>query len=632
MKPEKLLSLIAVALGILCLLSSIGLLPMVAYAQETAIDIEGKVYTFEEKDHYEYSASESSKPASPTTANGNFAIAGDLCSDGLKDGIPSYSVSGNSVSLIYAYKDVLLNADGESWHLIEDKTKAVAGITLDSNIKKGALILQTSKDGQNWLNDIKQTNIFADTPNQNQPFYSANSVQLTNGCYYRLIIAYETGRKVGQNQILFVKRDEIEYKKTAEVYEFYLHSATKATNDNTKTKSLGSVVNSGKDNGYSGSNALDIKDPHYGWQIGEFFVSGYTRDTKDDDGTPVFLKTLGDQIVLWFNLKQDIDALNGDSILSINEDTNGYDQHFQTAKTNMGRGTLIIRYTDEKGIKHDPEIYTNYLAANATTSADTVVRLFEEGDYEVALDYEIKKTPRKVGSIEVVPEYTNYRIFFTFKVRNGNCMVYPFDVVNGAELTDEAITPNGFRLDMAKSRYLNIDVTRSVITMGANGYVEDVRFNRPAKDGDQYTDEGIYTFSVKNLYTGESITKKIYVGDTGYMRALSLNKMTVSDLNYQVSQGGMIEDDGTITMPLPTEPETAEPENEEPASTADNETKADDTSTVESSENKDDSTEVEKTSEDNTEKRYSILPIALGGLLAAGGAGAVVATRIKKKE
>jgi hypothetical protein len=308
----------------------------------------------------------------------------------------------------------------------------------------------------------------------------------------------------------------------------------------------------------------------------------------------------------------------------------------------MGRGTLIIRYTDEKGVQHEPEIYTNYLAANATTSADTVVKLFEEGDYEVALDYEIKKTPRKVGSIEVIPEYTNYRIFFTFKVRNGNCMVYPFDVTTGAELTDEAITPNGFRLDMAKSRYLTIDVTRAVVTMGANGYVEDVRFNRPAKDGDQYTDEGIYTFSVKNLFTGESTTKKIYVGDTGYMRALSLNKMTVSDLNYQVSQGGIVEDDGTITMPPPpTEPETT-PENEE--SSSEEEVKTDDISSVETSEKKDDanvpvensgeesSAISENQSEDGTGKGSPALPIALGGLLVAGGAGAAIVSRKKKKE
>ena len=115
-------------------------------------------------------------------------------------------------------------------------------------------------------------------------------------------------------------------------------------------------------------------------------------------------------------------------------------------------------------MKHEPEIYTNYLEANATTSADTIVRLFEEGDYEVALDYKVKNVPRKVAEIEVVPEYSDYRISFAFSVRNGNCMVYPFDVKTGRELTDEAITPNGFKLDMAKSKYLTIDGTYRMCT------------------------------------------------------------------------------------------------------------------------------------------------------------------------
>ena len=210
MRKKGWCSLLATLLGVACLLSAVGPKPLTAFAQETSVDIDGKVFTFGEKDHYDYQSSESFEAASGSTAYGNFTIFGDMKADGQKDGMTSFSVNGESVSLTYAYGDTLLNAEENSWHLVEDKTKTVAGITLDGNIKKGALILQTSKDGQNWLNDVKQTNIFADTPNQNQSFYSANSVQLANGCYYRLIVAYETGRKIGQNQVLFVKTDDIE--------------------------------------------------------------------------------------------------------------------------------------------------------------------------------------------------------------------------------------------------------------------------------------------------------------------------------------------------------------------------------------------------------------------------------------
>ena len=253
--------------------------------------------------------------------------------------------------------------------------------------------------------------------------------------------------------------------------------------------------------------------------------------------------------------------MNGKSALTISEDTNGYDQYFEIAQTNFKRGTLIIRYTDYEGNAHDPVIYTDFLAANATTGADTRVQLFEEGDYEISLDYEIKNNPRQVGPVSVVPTYTNYKISFSFSIRNGNCMVYPFDTVTSTELSDRAITSNGFKLDMAKSRYLTIDVTRTALNVGADGQLtEDVRFNRPAKDNDAYTDDGIYTFTVKNLYTGETTTKTVYVGTDKYHLALSKNLLTVDALNEKIGQDAMINDDGTIVDYIPPEePELPEP-------------------------------------------------------------------------
>lgn len=127
-------------------------------------------------------------------------------------------------------------------------------------------------------------------------------------------------------------------------------------------------------------------------------------------------------------------------------------------------------------------------------------------------------------------------------------MVYPFDAVTGAELSDNAITKDGFKLDMAKSRYLTIDVTRSILKVGSDGLItEDVRFNRPAKDSDSYTEEGIYTFNVNNLYTdGDPTIKTIYVGTDKYLLALAKNKLTVSGLNEKIAKGAVINDDGSM--------------------------------------------------------------------------------------
>lgn len=335
--------------------------------------------------------------------------------------------------------------------------------------------------------------------------------------------------------------------------------ATEETNESKHY--LGTAVNAGHDTGFSESNVISADDPHFGWKLGEFYVNGYTRVTEDKNGAPVFLKTVGDTVTLWFKLEQDITKLNGDETLSIIDDTNGHDQYFGIEKTDMGRGALIIRHTDYQNHASDPVIYTDYFVATASQNAAVEVKLCEEGDYEVALDYELRKNNLDLFGWNPFPSYNDYRIFFRFSVRNGNCMVYPFDVVTGAELTNSSITENGFYLDLAKSRYLNIDIKKEVLKDGAEGLTEDVRFNKPAKDGEKYTDEGIYTITVSNQYTNQATTKVIYVGTDDVLKAHVATGLSISDVEYQLSMGATVAADGTLIpaseQPLPL----AEPTN-----------------------------------------------------------------------
>ena len=326
--------------------------------------------------------------------------------------------------------------------------------------------------------------------------------------------------------------------------------------DPNQTYSLGTKVRVKNFDGYFGEELIDKNDVHYGWDLGNFFVSGYTDEVTDADGNMVFLKNVGDKVTLWFKLNQNINGLNGKENLSITADTEGYDQYFETPKMDFGRGVLIIRYTDHNNVKAEPTIYTNYLEANAAVGADTKVQLFEEGDYEVALDYEIT-------SDELIDKVGHYRIFFKFSVRNGNCMVYPFDVKTGSELTNSSMTENGFRLDLAKSRYLKINLKRETLKDSADGLVEDTRFNGPAKDGAEYTDEGIYTITVSNEYTGQFTTKKIYVGTNNILRAYMTTGLSIPEINNLVDNGATISDDGTIQLATvkPAE-ESTEPEEE----------------------------------------------------------------------
>ena len=150
------------------------------------------------------------------------------------------------------------------------------------------------------------------------------------------------------------------------------------------------VVNTGKDNGYLNEDVIKNGDPHYGWKLGKFALSGFSSKRLDEEGNYILLKNVGDNITLYFILEQDINALDGNKDLKIKEDTNGYDNYFGVKKTNFGRGTLIIRKIDSTGNKNEPKLYTNYLKGVAV-EANTEFEPFEEGDYEVKLDYKVVK-------------------------------------------------------------------------------------------------------------------------------------------------------------------------------------------------------------------------------------------------
>lgn len=144
-------------------------------------------------------------------------------------------------------------------------------------------------------------------------------------------------------------------------------------------------------------------------------------------------------------------------------------------------------------------------------------------------------------------KYHNYRISFNFSVRNGNCMVFPFDVLTKSELINTSVTENGFYIDFANSKYLNVNIKKEILKEGANGLTEDTRFNRPAKSGEEYTDEGIYTITAKNEYTNEKTTKKIYVGKDNILKAHVQTGYSINDIRNMVKLGAKIDKNGKIT-------------------------------------------------------------------------------------
>jgi len=531
-----------------------SVIPVSAYSNSGKHIVPGKVYLSGKDGGYEYGDGIEYAESGEKNTYGVFYFEGDATDSGMTGGVPAYKVSSNILKLHYDYSDVILNADIDSWHLIEDKSKKLNDITLPENILKGAIVIETSKDRVNWITAKSTQNVFATTPSQTAHIYEANEVQLSNGCYYRIIVAYELRIRTEDSNFLFVNTDKYDYKKVVEVYEFYAYTenGNAGTYDPDNTYRLGNRVRAANFEGYSGEAEIKENDVHRGWDIGHFFVSGYTDSIAEKDGNVVFLKNAGDKVTLWFRLEEDINALQGKDSLSITADPEGSDDYFETSRMDFGRGALIIRHTDRNNMKTEPQIYVNYLEANASVDADTIVRLFEEGDYEVALDYQITDD-------RIIDDVSHYRIFFTFSVRNSNCMVYLFDLGNNRELSTSSITETGFRIDFAGSKYLRVTIKREVMKDSADGLVEDTRFNGAAKDGSEYRNEGIYTITAYNEYTNTTTEKKIYVGTNNVMKAHMATGKSIPEINALLEQGATITDDGLIEMPAPTvttQPET----------------------------------------------------------------------------
>lgn len=552
-------------------------------AQGKSEMITGTVYQFGEKGIYELSSADKTYSTdNGTESGGKFSITGDISSVAEKNGYPAYIVRGGNPTFSYTYDDSLLNASLDEIHLVVDDYKRVNDVILKSSIKKGALIVQTSKDGEIWFNvpNTEACNIFGDNPNGLKDFYTTTDVQVINGCYYRILVAYKTAIRTQKAQLFPPKTVDYDYKKYAEVYSFYLYdedSVDMEVPEKENRRNLGTKVRT-KSEGYNGSVIIDNDDPHFGWDIGRFFVGGFTDYENDEEGNPIFLKNNGDRVSLWFELQQNIDECYGNSAIRVIPDTDGSDAYFEVPggvneTTDFGRGALIIRKINPDNTKEKPLIFTNYLEASASAAAVTKVNLFEEGDYEVALDYAVKFDKTKIFGRSILPETAKYRIPFRFSVRNGNSMVFLFDMATGSELSSGAITKNGFRLDFANSKYLKVNVKREILKDGFDGLTEDTRFNSVATDGDEFTDEGVYTITVTNQYLDNvnPTVKKVYVGTDNILKAYMVNNIPISEIKEMLALGATITDDGTIIMPEPEpEEETDTEKSTEESITVDN--------------------------------------------------------------
>ncbi|WP_289223031.1 lipocalin family protein, partial [uncultured Bacteroides sp.] len=141
-KSQTLPRFIIRAFVFLCMaLILFGIFSLPALATSGRTEVAGNVYEFGKDSHYEFHEDNAFTSSKSCDTYGTFSISGNIANISNRDGVPSYEVSDGSLALFYNYGDATLNADVDSWHLIEDKSKKVADMTLGANIMKGAIIL-----------------------------------------------------------------------------------------------------------------------------------------------------------------------------------------------------------------------------------------------------------------------------------------------------------------------------------------------------------------------------------------------------------------------------------------------------------------------------------------------------------
>ncbi|MBQ8749185.1 MAG: FIVAR domain-containing protein [Clostridia bacterium] len=182
-----------------------------------------KSYEFGESNKYKFSsATEVETMTFGKKSLGSLSISGEIDDISTYRNKTAYGVLGN-ISFSYNYDGSLLSTKKKEWHLVADTGKKVDDISLSGSIDKGVLIVQTSQDAFTWTNAVNPVvNFFADNPSGMENFYTTDGSQVAEGCFYRVILAYKTGKKTGTSGVWPFQYDVYKYKKHVEVYEFYL--------------------------------------------------------------------------------------------------------------------------------------------------------------------------------------------------------------------------------------------------------------------------------------------------------------------------------------------------------------------------------------------------------------------------
>lgn len=516
----------------------------------------GTVYEFDTDDSaYEVDAAESApegKPALPLGRTDKIKTIGQLFLQGNvtkwkkneKDILSFELVNESPLMLTYKYDSSLAKASETDYHLSNDRSSTVNHLELENKIGRGAFILQTSPDGEHWTVVTEATDLTQSVLLGSSDGDMLNKIQLINGWYYRIWVAFqvEKAEKTGSwwNKI----RSGTSYKKYLVVYEFKAGYKQPTDEFSPKKYCYGKDhTRKAKDNTYGEFEPMENGDFQYGWELGDFCLSGFAG--KDEDVYERERK----RVKLSFELKQDITRLNGQADLSVTRDKNGSDRKFETLPHDMKHGELLVKHKNALGQIQPVIHYTDFLAALAYPNAQTTIDFVEEGEYEVHLNYALKrKSFNPIGNTQY------YQLSFSFKIVNGNCMPFIRENQTLNELEgDVVLAPSGFQISTGGAHFVKLEAQWYALYQDKNRLETNIKRHWTIGNGNKITDEGLYiiTASCRN---NKKTVKTVLVGKSkeinAYKRYFTIDRLhTLAEINKQLQKGYYaIADDGEIRL------------------------------------------------------------------------------------
>ena len=127
---------------------------------------------------------------------GTFSISGSIEETSSYRGKTAYGVSGE-LSFSYSYDGFLQSNGPDSWNLSTDTATVVNDYNLTGSIGQGAVLIQTSTNGSFYENAVNPVTDFFSNKKGRENFYTTDGSAVAQGCFYRVIVAYETCRKTG---------------------------------------------------------------------------------------------------------------------------------------------------------------------------------------------------------------------------------------------------------------------------------------------------------------------------------------------------------------------------------------------------------------------------------------------------